>query len=141
MSNLQTYYHFKQFFQKVYQNKGSEWLIHCNKRRTGNQLQSQEPHHSPPPPTPGTPVKYPECKLDIKESEANMFIPIFKENVQGRKHPRLCAFAEPECLVTGSLKCSSKVMNGHKNPIDSHKYHDASHDEIEFYQGNINRST
>ena len=28
-----------------------------------------------------------------------MFNPIFKENVQGRKHPVSCAFAEPELLL------------------------------------------
>ena len=43
-------------------------------------------------------VEYPsrECKHDIKESKGNMFNPIFKENVQGWKHPGSCAFAEPE---------------------------------------------
>ena len=44
------------------------------------------------------PVEYPskECKHDIKESEGNMIIPIFKDNVQGRKHLGSCEFAEPE---------------------------------------------
>ena len=32
-------------------------------------------------------------------------------------------------------------MNGHKNPNDSHNYHDENHDEIEFNQGNSQRST
>ena len=32
-------------------------------------------------------------------------------------------------------------MNGHKNPNNSHKYHDEYRDEIEFYQGNSKRST
>ena len=32
-------------------------------------------------------------------------------------------------------------MNGHKNPNYSHNYHDENHDEIEFYQGNSNKST
>ena len=45
-----------------------------------------------------------------------MFNPIFKENVQGRKHP-------------------GKVKNGHKDPNDTHIYHDENRDEIEFYQG------
>ena len=39
---------------------------------------------------PGTPpVEYPgrECKHDIKEFDTNMFNPLFKENVQGQKHP------------------------------------------------------
>ena len=39
------------------------------------------------------------------------------------------------------LKCSSKMINGHKNPNDSHNYHDKNHDEISFYRGNSNRST
>ena len=33
-----------------------------------------------------------------------------------------------------------KVKNGHKNPNNSHNYHDENHDEIEFYQGNSNRN-
>ena len=44
-------------------------------------------------------------------------------------------------LVTESLKCSSKVMNDPKNPNYSHNYHDETHDEIAFYQGNSSRST
>ena len=32
-------------------------------------------------------------------------------------------------------------MNGHKNSYASHNYHEENHDEIEFYQGNINRNT
>ena len=46
-----------------------------------------------------SPIEYPsrgECKHDIKDCEGNMFNPIFKENVQGRKHPCSCALAEPE---------------------------------------------
>ena len=52
-----------------------------------------------------SPVEYPstECKHDIKESERNMFNPIFKENVQGRKHTGSCASAEPELLSYKSL--------------------------------------
>ena len=44
-----------------------------------------------------SPVEYPngECKHDIKESERNMFNPIFQEIVQGRKHQGSYAFAEP----------------------------------------------
>ena len=33
------------------------------------------------------------------------------------------------------------VINGHKNPNNSHNYHDENHDEIEFYQKNSDRST
>ena len=49
---------------------------------------------------PGT-VEYPsrECKHDIKESKGNMLNQIFKENVQGQKHPGSCAFAEPDLLM------------------------------------------
>ena len=32
-------------------------------------------------------------------------------------------------------------MNGHKNPNDSHNYHDENHDEIEFCQWNSKRSS
>ena len=31
-------------------------------------------------------------------------------------------------------------MNGHKDPNDSHNYHDENHDEIELYQVNSNRN-
>ena len=34
-----------------------------------------------------------------------------------------------------------KVINGHKNPNDSHNYHDEKPDEIEFYLGNSDKST
>ena len=37
-------------------------------------------------------------------SEGNMFNPIFKENVQGRKHPGSCAFTVPELLSYRKLK-------------------------------------
>ena len=63
-----------------------KWLIHGTKRRKDNQLQSLE-----------LPCR--ECKHDIKESKGNVFNPIFKENVQGQKHPGSCAFAEPELLM------------------------------------------
>ena len=90
MSNLQTYYHFKLNFEKVAQHSGGKWLIPGTKHRKDNQLQSLD-----------LPVEYPsrECKHDIKESEGNMFNPIFKENVQGRKYPGSCAFAELELLM------------------------------------------
>ena len=68
-----------------------------------------------------------------------MFNPIFKENVQGRKHPGSCAFAEKK--VKKALTVDQKVINGHRNPNDSHNCHDENHDEIEFYQGNSDRST
>ena len=70
-----------------------------------------------------------------------MFNPIFKENVQGRKHPESWAFAEPVLLNNRKpIRVVQKVMNGHKNPNDNDNYHDENHDEIEFYQGNSNRN-
>ena len=45
-----------------------------------------------------SPVEYisRESKHDTKESEGNMFNPIFKENVLGQKHPASSVVAEPE---------------------------------------------
>ena len=59
------------------QHTGGKWLIHGIKHRKENRVQSLEP---PPP------VDYPskESKHDTKESERNLFSPIFKENVQGQ---------------------------------------------------------
>ena len=92
MSNLQTYYHFQLDFQKVNQHTRGKWLNHGTKRREENQLQSLE-----------LPCRISycsrECKHDIKESNGNMFNPIFEENVQGRKHSGSCAFAEPDLLM------------------------------------------
>ena len=76
-------------------------------------------------------VEYPskECKYDIKESECNMFNPIFKENVQGRKHPGNCAYAEPGILNYRKAKrVVQKSKNVHKNPNNIHNYHDENHD-------------
>ena len=42
MSNLQTYYHFILDFQKMDQHTEGKWLIHGNKHRKDNQLQSLE---------------------------------------------------------------------------------------------------
>ena len=42
MSNLQTYFHFKQDFQKVDQHTRDQWLICDTKHRKDNQLQSLE---------------------------------------------------------------------------------------------------
>ena len=87
MSNLLTYYHFKLDFQKVDQHTGGKWLIHGTKPFKDNQLQSlQLPCRNPTR----------ECKHDKKESKGNKFNPVFKKNVQGRKYPGSCAFAEPE---------------------------------------------
>ena len=72
---------------------------------------------------PGSPPKIilVKSKHDIKVSEGNMLNPIFKGNVQGRKHPRKCAFAEPKIR---SYRKPKRVLqnenNGHKNPKNSH---------------------
>ena len=42
MPNLQTYYHFQIYFQKVDQHTGGKRLIHDTKRRKDNQLQSMK---------------------------------------------------------------------------------------------------
>ena len=42
MSNLQTHYHFKLYFQKVDQRAGVKWLIHGTKHHKDNKLQSLE---------------------------------------------------------------------------------------------------
>ena len=39
-----------------------------------------------------------ECKHDIRASEGNMLNSIFNDNVQGRKQPGSCAFAEQVLL-------------------------------------------
>ena len=43
--------------------------------------------------------------------------------------------------VKEAQSIDQKVINGHKNPSDSHNYHDENHDEIEFYLGNSDGST
>ena len=43
MSDLQTYYHFKQDFQKVDQHTGAKWLIHGTKRRKESVTKSGTP--------------------------------------------------------------------------------------------------
>ena len=85
MSNFQTYYHYKLDFQNMDQHTGGKWLIRGTKRRKEHQLKSLE-----------LPSRI--CKHDIKESKGNMLNPIFKEIVQGWKHPGSCAFAEPDLL-------------------------------------------
>ena len=87
MSNLQNCYHFKLDFKQADQHTGGKCLIHGAKCHKDNQLQSLK-----------FPCKSPsrEWKHGIKETEGNMFNTILKENVQRRKHPGSCAFAEPE---------------------------------------------
>ena len=109
MSNLGTHYHFRLDFQKVDQHSWGNRLIHSTKHRKDNQLQSQE-----------VPCRYPsrESKHGIKEPEGNMFNPIFKGNVQVRKHPGMCAFAELELLSYRKPKhVVQNKKNGHKIPI------------------------
>ena len=98
------------------QHTEGKWVIHGINCRKDNQLQTLE-----------LPVEYlsRECKLDIKASEGNMFNPKFKENVQGRKYPGNCAFAEQVLLCNRKLKrVVQKVQDGHENPSISHNYYD-----------------
>ena len=91
---------------------GLNVLIHCTKRHKDNLLLSLVLPHII--------FTSRECKHDIKESEGNMFNPIFKENVHGRKHPGTCAFAEPELLsYRKPTPIVPDVKDGHKN----HNYH------------------
>ena len=69
-----------------------------------------------------------------------MFNPIFKENVQGRNIQGVVHLQNENYLCKASLKYQ-KVINGHKNPSDSHNYPDENHDKIEFYLGNSDSST
>ena len=46
-------------------------------------------------------------------------------------------FQNQNYLVTESLN----EKYGHKNPNNSHNYHDENHDEMEFFQGNNKRGT
>ena len=98
MSNLQIYYHLN-WISKKWTNiqEASVNIRHQNAARTisCNARNNPVEYHSR------------ECKHEVKESIGNMFNPIFKENVQGRKHPGSCAFAEPELL---SYKVPKRVV-------------------------------
>ena len=59
----------------------------------------------------------------------------------GRNIQGLVYLQNQNYLCKGILKYRSKVINGHKNPSDSHNYRDENQDEIEFYLGNSDRST
>ena len=112
MSNLQTHYHFKLDFQNVDQHTGGKLLIHCTKHRKDIKLQGLE-------------LSCGESKHDIKEYESNMFYPIFKWCIQGRKRPGKCAFAETKLLCFRKPKRSiQKKENSHKNLNNIHDYHD-----------------
>ena len=69
-----------------------------------------------------------------------MFNLIFKEKVQGQKHQR-SLYLQNQNNLKEDFSIDQKVINGHKNPSDSHNYHDENHDGIEFYLGNSDRST
>ena len=49
---------------------------------------------------------------------------IFNGKVHERKHPRRCAFAEPEILSQKSKHVIQKKKNDHKNANNSHNYRD-----------------
>ena len=52
-----------------------------------------------------------------------MFNSIFKGNIQGRKNPGRCAFAEPEMLSYRKPKLVvQNEKNGHTNPNNIHNY-------------------
>ena len=79
-----------------------------------------------------------DCKHDIKGFEDNIFNPIFKDNVQGWKHPGSWAFTEPELLRHRKPKPVVQTEKiGHNNSNESHNYDDENHNEINLYQGNI----
>ena len=75
MLKLQTHYHVKSYSQKVDRRTRGKWLIH--EPNTARTISAKAWN---------SPVDYPsrECKHDIKESEGNVYNPIFKENVLGR---------------------------------------------------------
>ena len=110
MSNLQTYYHFKLDFQKVDQHTEGKWLIHgTNVARTI----SCKAWISP--------AEYPsgECKHYIKESEGNMFNPVFKENVQEWRHPGSCADDNYDIIwiIPTQHMCESQKIYQYKHII------------------------
>ena len=102
MQNLKSNYSFKLDFQKVDQHTGGMWLFHGTKRRKDNQLQSLE-----------LPCMISQYKHDIKESEGNMYNPIYKENVRRRKHPGSCTFAE-QVTETMINTLNPNILNGHR---------------------------
>ena len=54
------------------------------------------------------------------KSKGNMLNPIFKENIQGRKHPGSCTFVEPELLSYRKPKRGvQNEKNANKNPNNS----------------------
>ena len=113
MSNIQTHYHFILDFQKVDQPTGKRWtnIQEANgQSTTWNTARSQLQKRN-------SPVEYSstEYKHDIKESEGNMFNPIFEDNVLGQKHPGRCVSAEPE------LPSFRKPEYVDQNQWDSHK--------------------
>ena len=71
ISNLRTHYHFENDLQTVHQHTVGKWLIHDTKHRQESSCKIWN-----------SPVEYLSrlSKHDIKESEGNMFNPIFKRN-------------------------------------------------------------
>ena len=96
VSNLQTHYHFKLDFQNwtnIQEASGQSMAPNTARTISCKAWNSLVKYYSR------------ESKHDIKESEGNMFNPIFKEKVLGLKHSGICIFAEsklrgfrkPEC--------------------------------------------
>ena len=68
----------------------------------------------------------------MKESEGNLFISIFKEDVKGQKHAGRCVVAEPEIPDFRKPKYAiQNEQNRHKNPNNSRNHHD----EMSLYIG------
>ena len=91
MSSLQNHYHYKLDFQKLDQHTEGKWIIYSTKHHRDIQFQSLEQH-----------CKHPrrECKQDTKESEGNMFSPIFKRMSRAETSAHL---QNQNYLVTASL--------------------------------------
>ena len=91
-----------------------------------------------------SPVEYYswECKHGIKESKRKHVQSNFQGECPGAETPTgFCICRTRITYVNEAKSIDQKVINSHKNPSDSHNYHDWNHDEIEFYLGNSDRST
>ena len=73
---------FKTGFQKVDQHTGGRWLVLSNKHHPAVRTINWQAWNSL--------AEYPnwDYKLDIKESDGNMFNPIFLKKAQRQRHPR-----------------------------------------------------
>ena len=68
---------------------------------------------------------YRESKHDLNKSEGNMFNAIFKDSVQGQRHPGRCVVAEPKLLSFRKPKYVGKMNSyGYKNLKNRRNHHD-----------------